>query len=75
MPRSWSGASTEAESERRTILEQLLGGTGSDSTIEPPFFCNYGRNTHLGDDVYPNSLCTILDNNEVPIGQQVDGYG
>jgi maltose O-acetyltransferase len=62
---------TEAMPERQTILQQLLGQIGQDSIIEPPFYCSYGQNTHIGDHVYLNSLCTILDNNQVHIGHHV----
>ncbi len=62
---------TEAVPERQTILQQLLGEIGQDSTIEPPFYCSYGQNIHIGDYVYLNSLCTIIDNNEVQIGHHV----
>lgn len=57
--------------ERQTILQQLLGEIGQNSIIEPPFFCSYGHHIHIGDHVYLNSLCTILDNNEVHIGHHV----
>ena len=59
---------TETMPERQRILRRLLGSIGEDSTIQPPFYCSYGRNTHLGDHVYLNFSCTILDNNEVRIG-------
>lgn len=62
---------SEASPERQGILEQLLGGIGQDSTIQPPFFCSYGQHTYLGDHVYLNFLCVILDNNEVRIGDHV----
>ena len=62
---------TEALPERQTLLRQLLGHTGRNSIIEPPFHCVYGRNIHLGDDVFLNFLCTILDCNEVHIGHHV----
>jgi maltose O-acetyltransferase len=62
---------TEAVSERQTILQQLLGQIGQNSIIEPPFYCSYGQNTYIGDHVYLNFLCTILDNNEVHIGHHV----
>ena len=62
---------TEAESERQTVLRQLLGHVGEGSIIESPFHCTYGHNTHIGDHVYLNFLCTILDNNEVHIGHHV----
>jgi maltose O-acetyltransferase len=62
---------TEALSERQAILGQLLGHIGQDCTIEPPFHCSYGRNIHIGDRVFLNVLCTILDCNEVRIGNYV----
>ena len=62
---------TEAASERRNILQKLLRQIGQNSIIEPPFYCSYGHNIHIGDHVYLNFLCTILDNNEVRIGNHV----
>lgn len=61
----------KAASERQTILTRMLGAIGQDSLIEPPFFCVYGQNIHLGDHVYLNVQCTILDCNEVYIGHHV----
>ena len=62
---------TEALPERKIILQQLLGHVGQDSLIEPPFYCVYGKNIHLGDHVFLNVLCTILDCNKVSIGNHV----
>jgi maltose O-acetyltransferase len=62
---------TEAMPERQTILRQLLGHIGQNSTIEPPFYCSYGQNIHIGDHVYLNVSCTILDCSEVHIGNHV----
>jgi maltose O-acetyltransferase len=62
---------TEAMPERHTILQQLLGQIGENSIIEPPFYCSYGQNIHIGDYVFLNVLCTILDCNEVHIGHHV----
>jgi len=62
---------TKAGHERQMILKQLVGEIGQNSTIEPPFYCSYGKNIHIGDHVYLNFLCTILDNNEVRIGHHV----
>ena len=56
---------------QRAILEQLLGGIGQGSLIEPPFYCAYGQNIHIGDHVYMNVSCTILDCNQVRIGNHV----
>lgn len=60
-----------AASERQAVLQQMLGRTGRDSLIEPPFFCVYGQNIYLGDHVYLNVQCTILDCNTVTIGHHV----
>ena len=57
--------------ERRTMLQQLLGHIGEDVFIESPFHCSYGENIHIGDHVYLNVQCTILDCGEVHIGHHV----
>lgn len=62
---------TEAVPEQQAMLRQLLGQVGQDSVIESPFYCVYGQNIHIGDHVYLNFLCTILDCNEVRIGHHV----
>jgi len=62
---------TETMPERQSLLQQILGGMGQNVIIEPPFYCVYGRNIYIGDHVYLNVMCTILDCNEVHIGQHV----
>lgn len=62
---------TETEEERPPILRQLLGAFGRESLIWPPFFCSYGYNTFIGDFVFINYMCTILDGNQVHIGNHV----
>lgn len=62
---------TETEPERQILLQELLGQIGQNSFIEPPFYCSYGHNIYIGDYVYLNVLCTILDCNEVRIGHHV----
>jgi len=62
---------SEARPERQAILCQLLGRIGQNSIVEPPFWCAYGQNIHIGDYVFLNALCNILDCNEVRIGDHV----
>jgi maltose O-acetyltransferase len=62
---------SEAALERQAILRQLLGHIGESCCIEPPFCCSYGENIHLGDHVFLNVLCTILDCSEVRVGNHV----
>jgi maltose O-acetyltransferase len=57
--------------ERRRILGELLGATGEECWIEPPFQCDYGFNISLGRGVYMNFNCVILDVAPVTIGSHV----
>ncbi len=56
---------------RRKLLETLLGGCGRDAWIEPPFFCDYGTHTFLGDRVYLNTGCCFLDCAHIRVGDDV----
>lgn len=49
-------------------LAQLFAEVASDAFIEPPFHCAYGMNIALGEGVYLNAGCTILDTARVRIG-------
>ena len=53
---------------RRAVLVDLLGAGGDAVTIEPPFQCDYGSNIHLGEKVFFNFGCVVLDVCEVRIG-------
>lgn len=52
------------------ILAELFAAIGRDVFIEVPFHCPYGANVHLGDGVYMNSGCVILDCARVEIGDK-----
>lgn len=56
---------------RQEILNQLVAQVGTNAIIEPPFYCSYGCHIYLGNYTYLNSMCTILDNNEVRLGDHV----
>jgi maltose O-acetyltransferase len=58
----------DEETRRREILVQLFGRGGDEVWLEPPFFCDYGSNIHLGHKVYFNFNCVVLDVCEVTIG-------
>ena len=65
-------ATTEEEGERREqLLRELFGAVGRDVHIEPPFTCDFGCNTYIGDNLYANYGCLILDPGEVHIGNNV----
>ena len=60
------------ETEQRTsILKELTGKLGKNVVIKPPFQCDYGYNLILGDNVFMNYGCSILDCNVVEIGDNV----
>ena len=49
-------------------LRALFAKVGQGAMIEAPFHCPYGFNISLGDHVYMNAGCTILDTAPVTIG-------
>jgi maltose O-acetyltransferase len=62
-------ATREAEQEeRRRILHQLFGAGGDSVWMQPPFFCDYGSNIELGERVFFNFNCIVLDVCPVRIG-------
>src|SRR5215212_337401 len=54
--------------QRHSILGQLLGEAGEGIWIEPPFFCDYGMNVHIGAHSFVNVNCVFLDSAEIRIG-------
>lgn len=63
--------SPDATGERERLLRDLLGGAGARLHIEPPFYCDYGKNITVGEEFYANFHCTILDVGPVVIGDHV----
>ncbi len=62
-------ASREADTElRRRILTELLGRGGDTVWMQPPFYCDYGANIFLGERVFFNFNCIVLDVCRVTIG-------
>ena len=53
---------------RKEILRELIGGYARGLYIEPPFYCDYGSNISVGEKVYFNFNCVVLDVNKVTIG-------
>lgn len=62
-------ASRESEEHlRRSILQKLFGRGGDTAWIQPPFFCDYGTNIELGERVFFNFNCVVLDVCRVRMG-------
>jgi maltose O-acetyltransferase len=62
-------ATREADQEvRRRILRDLFARGGDTVWMQPPFFCDYGSNIELGERVFFNFNCVVLDVCPVRIG-------
>lgn len=61
----------EQEEERSQLIKIILGKSGKNTYIEPPFRCDYGYNIEVGDNFYANYNVTILDIAKVTIGDNV----
>ncbi|MBQ1534431.1 MAG: sugar O-acetyltransferase [Erysipelotrichaceae bacterium] len=49
------------------ILQELLDAKEG-AFVNPPFYCDYGKQIHVGKNFYANYNCTILDTAPVTIG-------
>ena len=53
------------------LLKALLGKTGDNVWLEPPFYCDYGWNIEVGENFSANFGLTILDVGKVIMGDNV----
>lgn len=72
--RSWlvryNAALDMASAQRRELLVERFAQVGHGATIRPPFHCDYGFNISLGNGVFLNFNCIILDVVAVTIGDK-----
>ena len=68
MTARYNTTSQDDGDERRALLTELFEEVGDGAWIEPPFQCDYGWNITLGDRVFLNFNCVILDCAPVTIG-------
>jgi maltose O-acetyltransferase len=62
-------ATREAEQqERRRILTDLFWAGGDTVLVQPPFHCDYGSHIELGERVFFNFNCVVLDVCRVRVG-------
>ena len=55
----------------KEIIRRLLGKTGKEFWIEPPFRCDYGTFIEIGENFYSNYNLVILDCAHIKIGDNV----
>jgi maltose O-acetyltransferase len=57
----------KAEDERQAIVRDLIGPSLR-LVVTPPFFCDYGYNIEVAENVYFNANCVLLDICRISIG-------
>jgi maltose O-acetyltransferase len=63
--------SSEDEIEiRNQILKELIPNAGPGLWLQPPFYCDYGSNIFIGEKVFFNFNCVVLDVTFVTIGSR-----
>jgi maltose O-acetyltransferase len=61
----------DQSAERLRLIQEIIPMSGKALFIEPPFHCDYGDNITIGDNVFFNFNCVILDVALVTIGSNV----
>ena len=56
--------------ERTRILKELIPNSGAGLWLQPPFYCDYGYNMKVGERVFFNFNCVVLDVTTVTIGSR-----
>lgn len=76
LQRQYNATTVSDYDARQIILDQWIGSKGSGGSIRAPFYADYGYNIHLGDDVFFNYGCVLLDVCPILIGDmtQVGPY-
>ncbi len=71
LSREYSSLDYGNEKKKREILEKMLGAIGKNVAIDQKFFCDFGKNIFIGNDVIIGSNCTFIDNEKITIGSCV----
>lgn len=71
LTRDYNFTDYEDKEQRNAILMKLFGKIGKNVAVDTPFYCNYGKNIEIGDNVIININCTFIDDEKIRIGNQV----
>lgn len=66
----YNAAAAMSAVQRRALLLERFAAVGEGCVVRPPFHCDYGFNIRLGEGVFLNFNCVILDVVEVDIGDK-----
>ena len=69
--REYNQTADDEVEKRQELMRRLFKSVGERVWIEPDFRCEFGKNITIGDDVYINFGCVILDCGQVKIGNGV----
>lgn len=69
--KEYNALDVDDEKGKIKLLKENLGAFGEYSSILQPFYCDVGSNIFIGENVYINYNCTILDGVKVSIGNNV----
>ena len=67
----YNATSPRDTARRRQILSDLLGSLGEGTEIRPPFYCDYGYQTHVGARTFISFGLVALDVASITIGSDV----
>jgi maltose O-acetyltransferase len=71
LTKAFNDSSPSDPAERRRLLVELLGSLGEGAEIQPPLYCDYGYNTHVGAGTFVNFGLVALDVAPIHIGDDV----
>lgn len=66
--REFNQIDSEDLAAQRKVISQLFGRIGKKVYMQPPFYCDVGKNIEVGEDFLTNYNVTILDVDKVIIG-------
>ncbi|MBQ8608271.1 MAG: sugar O-acetyltransferase [Bacteroidaceae bacterium] len=57
------------DDDYRSVIEELIPGIPKSAVINPPFHCDHGTGIVLGEGVFMNHNCVMLDGGYIRIGR------
>ncbi len=57
--------------QQHALQERLFGKVGSNSLIQPPFHCEFGKTIEIGNDTFINMNVVMLDGANIKVGNNV----
>lgn len=63
-------SSEDEQEKRKRVISELLPNSGVNLWLQPPFYCDYGTNLCIGDNVFFNFNCVVLDVMRVEVGSR-----